>query len=171
MTDDFLGSLGHLALGSRLKRAGTLIQAATQAWMREKGCEMPGAQMLVLAALDDVGRAPLGTIADLLGIAQPGVSRMVANLKTAGLVGSVPDVADGRVWLLELTADGRRVVEEGKRTWWAVVQQSVADLCDDLDGPLIEQLTALEDKLASGDYARSLEDGLARRKSQHDDAA
>lgn len=160
MTHDFLGSLGYLALGSRLKRAGTLLQSATQTWLREAGCDVPGVNMLVLAVLDETGPAPLGTIAELIGTAQPGVSRMVVGLKTAGLVGSVPDPNDGRVWLLELTPKGRRVVEEGKRVWWAIVRDVVSELCADLDGPFSDQLSGLEEKLVAGAYERMLRSKL-----------
>lgn len=170
MSQDYLGSLGYLTLGSRLKRAGTLLQSATQAWLAESGCEVPGVNMLVLAVLDETGPAPLGTLVDHLGIAQPGVSRMVATLKTAGLVGSVADPNDGRVWLLELTPAGRKVVEEGKQVWWSIVRDMAAELCADLQGPFSDQLSGLEEKLATGEYERSLRAELKKRNRGHDAA-
>jgi len=167
MTQDFLSSLGYLALGSRMKRAGTILQSATQAWFREAGCDVPAGHMPLLAGLEEAGRVPLGTLAEMLGIAQPGVSRMVANLEAEGLVTSVAGEDDKRVRLLDLSPKARRIVEDGKRKWWPIVNETVAELCEDLSGPLTDQLAALEDKLAAGDYERLLNAKLEQRT--HDD--
>jgi DNA-binding MarR family transcriptional regulator len=162
MNGDFLGSLGHVALGSRLKRTGTRLQAATQAWLRDTECDVPAAHMPLLAALDSTGPASLGTLADLLGIAQPGVSRMVESLEAAGWIKSTPQSSDKRIRLLELTAAGRELVDDAKKNLWPMVQAAVIELCADLSGPLTDQLDALEAKLSAGAY----EDAL-RSNAQH----
>jgi len=162
MTEDFLESLGHLALGSRLKRAGTLLQSATQAWLRARGCDVPAGQLPLMAALDEAGAASLGTIADMLGIAQPGVSRMADNLEAAGWIRTTPEIGDRRVRMLELTPRGRDLVAAAKRDLWPVIQDAVSELCADLEGPLTRQLAGPEGKLSAGAF----EDALARRSGR-----
>jgi DNA-binding MarR family transcriptional regulator len=170
MSNDFLGSLGHLALGSRLKRAGTLLQAATQAWLRDAGCDVPAAHMPLLAALDSVGSASLGTLVDLLGVAQPGVSRMVDSLEADGWITTLSETADKRVRVLELTGNGRELVAAAKRSLWPVVQAAVVDLCADLSGPLTDQLAGLEAKLSAGAYDDALRSHARHRRRKRDAA-
>jgi len=161
MTDDFLGSLGHLALGSRLKRAGTLLQSATQTWLRANGCDVPAGQLPLMAALDEAGTASLGTLVDRLGIAQPGVSRMAESLEAEGWISTVPERGDRRVRMLTLSPKGRKLVAAAKEGLWPGIEGAVAELCADLQGPLTRQLTGLEAKLAAGAF----EDALIRRSA------
>jgi len=162
MTDDFLGSLGHLALGSRLKRAGTLLQSATQTWLRAHGCNVPAGQLPLMVALDEAGTASLGTLVNRLGLAQPGVTRMADSLENAGWIRTGPVKGDKRVRVLELTPKGRDLVTSAKKDLWPVIQDAVGDLCANLDGPLTHQLIGLESKLSAGAF----EDALARRSGK-----
>ncbi|MEQ8665323.1 MAG: MarR family winged helix-turn-helix transcriptional regulator [Rhodospirillales bacterium] len=170
MTNDVLSTLGHLALGSRLKRAGTILQGATQTWLRDHGCDVPAGHMPLIVMLCNEGRVSIGALVEQLGIAQPGVSRMVANLEAAGLVSSVADAGDKRVRLLELTPSGRTLVDAAKEYWWPVVNDAVAALCADLAGPFSDQLAIFEAKLAAGDYERMLDSERARRGPDGDDS-
>ncbi len=170
MQYDFLTSLGHLALGSHLKRAGTLLQSATHAWVRNAGCDIPASQMPLLAALDSAGPVPLGTLADMLGVAQPGVSRMASSLEAAGWITLETEADDRRVRLLALTPAGRKLVAKAKKHWWPVIEEAAAELCADLSGPLTDQLTRLEEKLSAGAYQAALDAKSQQRKPAHDAA-
>ena len=154
--NDFLGSLGYLALGSRLKRAGTLLQTATQNWLQAAGCDVPAAHMPLLAALDRAGSVSLGTVVDMLGVAQPGVSRMADSLQAAGWITVTTDLADKRVRILALTPAGQTLVAEAKVSLWPVVQAAVGELCTGLTGPFAAQLSDLERKLSAGAFERAL---------------
>ena len=170
MAHDFLGSLGHLALGSRLKRAGTLLQSATQAWLREAGCDVPAGHMPLLAALESMEPASLGTLVESLGIAQPGVSRMAGNLEAAGWITSASEAGDKRVRLFVLTPEGRRLVAQAKEMWWPVIQEAAADLCADLAGAFTDQLAGLEEKLSAGKFEEALGAKSQQRIRKHDPA-
>lgn len=156
MDDDLLGSLGYLALGSRLKRAGALMQAITQRWLAARGCEVSVSHMPFLAALDRLGAAPLGTIVARLGIAQPGVSRMADQLEQHGWIRTVPGESDGRLRTLELTEKGQALVDTAKAELWPIVHGAVSAVCADLSGSLIDQISGLERRLADGAYEASL---------------
>ena len=68
MTYDFLQSMGAIALGSRLKRAGLAMQAASQQWLDAQGCPVPSTHMPLLAALYQRGPLAVGVLAEMLGI-------------------------------------------------------------------------------------------------------
>ena len=157
MSQDFLKSMGHLALGSRLKRIGTLLQSATQASFYDDYCDAPAAQMPLLAALDRLGPLSVGELAQALGVAQPGVSRMAGALGDAGLIEPAPaDESDRRVKRLRLTERGAALVDEAKRALWPKIEGTVAALCADLSGSLLEQLAGLERKLENGEFEREI---------------
>jgi len=44
---------------------------------------------------------------------------------------------------------GQRLVDEAKEAIWPRIEAAVADLCGKLDGPLLDQLAAIEDGLAA----------------------
>lgn len=160
---DILAALGTMAMGTRLKRAGTRLQAETHVWMQQTGCDCPASHMPLLASIHELGRAPLGTIAESMGVAQPGVSRMVRDLEAKGWVTSEPDPNDGRVRLLSLSAAGEDFIRRAHDFWWPIVAQTVGEICDDLGGSFSEQLSGLEEEISNGNYRRALERHAAAR--------
>lgn len=148
MKTDIIRELGLLALGTRLKRLGERLQAATQAVMAESGVAIPAGQFPLLAAVDRLGPLTVGDLAEALGVTQPGITRNVAQLVTLGLLVVKPSPDDQRRRMVSLSAEGRRVVETGRRDVWPRIEAAVAELCAELDGPLLDQLAAIEDRLA-----------------------
>ncbi len=148
MTNDVVRDFGHLALGTRMKRLGERLQSGTQAVMAEAGISIPASQFPLLAALDRLGPLAIGDLADALGVTQPGITRNVAQLVALKLLSAEPSPDDQRRRMVSLSEAGRRVVETGKRDVWPRVEAAVAELCDGLDGPLLDQLSAIEDRLA-----------------------
>ncbi|MBM2710287.1 MarR family transcriptional regulator [Mesorhizobium caraganae] len=152
--EDIIRSLGYLTLGSRLKRIGEQLQADTQRML--DGLEVPvqSSQYPLLAALDRLGPLPVGELAQSLGITQPGVTRSVALLTELGLVEVVQSDGDQRRRMVSLTGNGQRLVSRAKRDVWPRIENAVADLCRGLTGPLLEQLSAIEDGLAAAPLER-----------------
>ena len=155
--EDIIRSLGYLTLGSRLKRIGEQLQADTQRML--DGLEVPvqSSQYPLLAALDRLGPLPVGELAQSLGITQPGVTRSVALLAELGLVEVIQSDGDQRRRMVSLTKNGQRLVDKAKRDVWPRIENAVADLCKGLAGPLLEQLSAIEDGLAAVSLDRRVE--------------
>ncbi|MDN2581987.1 MarR family transcriptional regulator [Aquibium sp. ELW1220] len=145
---DIVRELGLLTLGTRMKRLGERLQSGTQAVMADAGISIPAAQFPLLAALDRLGPLAVGDLADALGVTQPGTTRNVAQLVALDLIEVLPAPDDQRRRMVSLSAKGRRLVETGKRDVWPRVEAAVAELCAGLDGPLLDQLTAVEERLA-----------------------
>jgi DNA-binding MarR family transcriptional regulator len=161
MNDDYLQSLDHLAMGTRLKRAGVALQGETQKWLRANGCDIPSAHLPVITALDRKGPTSIGVLTRMLGIAQPGVSRMVEQLTAGGWVSSRTDPRDRRIREIQLTEKGQAFVDTASLTLWPVIDSAVARLCAGLVGPFMSQLSVLEDRLASGKLEGNFRDAQA----------
>lgn len=144
MAEDILGALGHLALGSRFKRVGERLQAETQVLLADAGIDFPAAQFPVLAAIDRLGPLTIGELAAALGVAQPGVTRMIGKIEGGGLVRSKAGADDRRIKIVALTPAGRRLVDRAKRAAWPQIEAAVADVCGGLSGPLLTQISGLE---------------------------
>lgn len=149
MVTDIVRELGHLALGSRLKRLGERLQAQTQVVLAEADVSVPASHFPVLAALDRLGPLSVGELAQAVGISQPGVSRMLENLRADGLVTSQRSKGDRRLRPIVLTKGGQQLIARAKQLTWPRIEAAVAEACAGAAGPLLAQLSALEEALAA----------------------
>lgn len=156
MRDDVLGAMGHVALGSRLKRAGVQMQATAQKWLDDQGCEIASTQMPVILALYREETASTGQLARMLGIAQPGVSRMVDQMESAGWLVSAPGRADRRVREIRLSDAGLAFAQRAEQDYWPCIGAAVAEICEALQGDFLTQLGGLEAQLSSGAFERAI---------------
>jgi DNA-binding MarR family transcriptional regulator len=148
MIEDVVKELGHLTLGTRLKRLGERLQAQTQVLLEHDGVTLPASHFPVLAALDRLGPLSVGELTEAVGISQPGVTRLLDKLETEGLVRSTQSAGDRRVRTIALTKSGSRLISRSKRTAWPLLEAAVADACAGPAQPLLAILTALEGALA-----------------------
>jgi len=146
--EDIVKALGHLTLGTRLKRLGERLQAQTQVVLESAGIDVPAAHFPVLAALGRLGPLNVGELTEAVGMSQPGVTRLLDKLAADGLVQSSQSAADRRVRTIELTKSGRQLMWKAERSVWPIVEAAVADACAGQARTLLPVLTALEDALA-----------------------
>lgn len=149
MITDIVRELGYLTLGSRLKRLGERLQAQTQVVLTEADIGVPASHFPLLAALDRLGPLSVGELAQAVGISQPGVSRMLENLQSDGFVTSQRPKADRRLRPIVLTKGGQQVVARAQQLTWPRIEAAVAEACAGASGPLLAQLSALEEALAA----------------------
>ncbi|MDO3435453.1 MarR family transcriptional regulator [Rhizobium sp. CBN3] len=154
MVEDVVRTLGFLCLGSRLRRIGERLQADTQQIIDEAGLGIQAGQYPFLAAIDRAGPLTIGELAQSVGIKQPGATRTIGQLLELGFVDMQPAPDDQRRRLVSLTDKGQELVDYSKTTIWPRVAAAVADLCGDLDGPILAQLAAIEDGLAAAPLDR-----------------
>jgi DNA-binding MarR family transcriptional regulator len=84
----------------------------------------------VLATLGD-GPETIGRLAELEGVAQPTLTRMVERLETEGLVRRERSQRDGRVVLVQLTPSGKSALTALRRRYLAALRQRLETLPDD----------------------------------------
>ncbi|MBY3378539.1 MULTISPECIES: MarR family winged helix-turn-helix transcriptional regulator [Rhizobium] len=154
MVEDVVRTLGFLCMGSRLRRIGERLQADTQQVIDEAGLSIQAGQYPFLAAIDRSGPLTIGELAQAVGITQPGATRTIGQLLEFGYVDMQPAPDDQRRRLVSLTDKGQDLVDYSKKVIWPRIAAAVADLCGDLDGPILEQLAAIEDGLAAMPLAR-----------------
>jgi len=154
MVQDIVKELGHLSLGTRLRRIGELLQAQTQTVLAERGFELPAAYFPLLAALDRLGALSVGELSQAVGVRQPVVTRSLRGLEDDGLVESETAAEDRRVRRIALSREGRDLVQRAKREAWPAIEAAVAQACGGLTGPLLAQLAGLEDALAERSLAQ-----------------
>jgi DNA-binding MarR family transcriptional regulator len=159
LMEDVVRSLGFLCLGSRLKRIGEQLQADAQRLLDGLDVPVQSSQYPLLAALDRLGPLAVGELAQCLGITQPGVTRSVSDLADLGLVRTAQSSGDQRRRIVSLTKRGQRLVDTARQDVWPRIEHAVADLCEDLRGPLLDQLAAIEDGLAAVPLDRRVERG------------
>ena len=154
MVEDVVRSFGFLTLGTRMKRIDERLQADTQRIMDELGAPLQASQYPFLAAIDRLGPLAVGELAEATGITQPGATRTVRQLVELGILKTEQAADDQRQRIVSLSGEGKRLVATAKREVWPRISEAVADLCGDLDGPLLQQLAAIEDGLAAAPLNR-----------------
>ena len=154
LVEDVVKSLGYLCLGSRFRRIGERLQADTQQVIEELGVSIQAAQYPFLGAIDRLGPLTIGELAQAVGITQPGATRTASQLMELGLLDMQPSAEDQRRRVVSLTPKGQELVDYSRQQVWPHIAAAVADLCRDLNGPLLEQLAAIEDGLAEAPLTR-----------------
>ena len=147
MVDDVVEQLGHLALGTRLKRIGERLQSETTRFIEASGLPVPASAFPLLAALDRPGGLTVGELADAVGVSQPAVTRSVTRMSQQGLVTVASESADRRRRSVRLTEAGDEVVARARAAVWPHIEAAVVEVCDGLDGPLLAQLAEVEARL------------------------
>ena len=148
MIEDVVKALGHLSLGTRLKRIGETLQAQTQAVLETHGIEQPAAHLPLLAALHRLGPLSVGELTRAVGVSQPVITRSLRALEDDGLVQSATSAEDRRVRRVALSRKGRGLVERAQREAWPAIEAAVAQACANRKSDLLAQLAALEIALA-----------------------
>lgn len=144
---DTIKELGHLALGTRLKRLGDRLQMQTQVILDEVGLPVPVSHLPPLASLKRHGAMTVGDLARALGVRQPGVTRMASALEEAGLIRSGPSEDDRRARVLEITPAGRNWMAKLEKATFPGIEAAVREACGGVAGSLLENLAALEEAL------------------------
>ena len=148
MSEDVVSELGHLFLGSRLKRLAERMQGDVVRVAERAGLEIQPSQYPLLATLDRYGPRTIGELSEAMELSQPTITRAVARLVEMGLVEVSRLHRDQRHKTISLTMAGRAAVTRSKLLVWPQVQAAVRAITDDLQGPLLEQIAALEQRLA-----------------------
>jgi DNA-binding MarR family transcriptional regulator/N-acetylglutamate synthase-like GNAT family acetyltransferase len=159
---DVLADFGPVFLSSRLKRLAERMQGDAATVLRTAGLPIQPGQFPLLAALDRYGPLTIGEAVDALGVSQPAVTRTVNALVVLDLVAITRAHKDQRHKTITLTAAGAALTERARSAIWPHVGAAAAKLCEGLSGPLLDQIDALERRLAEQPLDRRVADVMAR---------
>jgi DNA-binding MarR family transcriptional regulator len=98
-----------------------------------------------LKLLQEIGDLSLGTLSKEIRAHNSTVTGIVDRMEAAGLVERARNDDDRRVWIIRLTAQGRKVAEKARVSPWDMLRHALAEL------PVADQekLTALLRKVAA----------------------
>jgi DNA-binding MarR family transcriptional regulator len=105
-------------------------------------------QLAALASLDRHGPMTPGELAAHEKVQPPSMTRVLGVLGERGLIDRAPHPTDGRQALVEISAEGRRLVAADRRRRDAWLSQQMHDLSD-AELALLRELAPLLDRLAS----------------------
>jgi DNA-binding MarR family transcriptional regulator len=100
---------------STLRKASRQISRFYDSHLEPAGVRIT--QFLTLAALNEVGSAPVNALAERLDIERTAMGKMVGFLEGDGFVAIKPSTTDGRSRLVELTKEGRRLHDKAAPLW------------------------------------------------------
>jgi DNA-binding MarR family transcriptional regulator len=157
MDSDAVARLGHLALGTRLKRLGEQLQAGVAEVVATSGILIQPAQMPLLVAIYEGGGAlTVAQLVEAIGTSQPAVSRNLGTLERAGFVTFHQDSTDGRVRRAALSKKGLTLLDRLRTDLFPPVAAAAEQLCDGLD--LLAALTTIEQRLRDRPFSRRVEE-------------
>ncbi len=163
MAGDVLKERGHLFLGSRLKRLAERMQADVAVVAERAGLSIQPSQYALLATLDRHGPLTIGELTQAMEVSQPTVTRSVSRLVEVGLIEVRKVRRDQRHKTISLSATGEEALERSRRLVWPQIEAAAMEICEGLEGPLLDQLTAIETRLAEQPlHQRGLRGAYAR---------
>jgi DNA-binding MarR family transcriptional regulator/N-acetylglutamate synthase-like GNAT family acetyltransferase len=145
---DILRERGPLFLGSRLKRLAERMQAEVSHVAEKAGLAIHPSQYALLATLDRYGPQTIGELTLAMELSQPAITRMAAKLAEMGLVTIDRRHEDQRHKTVSLTDKGMIDLERSKVYVWPQVESAVTEMLRGLNGPLLDQVAAIERMLA-----------------------
>jgi DNA-binding MarR family transcriptional regulator/N-acetylglutamate synthase-like GNAT family acetyltransferase len=145
---DIIRDRGPLFLGSRLKRLAERMQADVSRVAEKAGLAIQPSQYSLLATLDRYGPQTIGQLTLAMELSQPAITRMAAKLAEMGLVTVDRRHKDQRHKTVSLTEQGKADLERSKLYVWPQVESAVTEMLRGLNGPLLDQVAAIERMLA-----------------------
>jgi DNA-binding MarR family transcriptional regulator len=138
----------HAAIGRQVGRFIRLSERlfATLKWREARGLERPAYILLNRIAVD--GPFRLSALAVEVALDLSTVSRQVAALESAGLVGRYQDPSDKRASLVEVTDLGREVFAENRDRWLAIWEELLSDWTPEQRREFAALFTRLNESIA-----------------------
>ena len=147
MVGDVVKERAELFLGSRLRRLAERMQSDVAKIVEQVGLPIQPSQYPLLATLDRYGPQTIGELTQAMGLSQPTVTRAASKLVGVGLVEVSRLRTDQRHKTISLTAAGAEAMARSKRVVWPRVEAAVVEITRDLQGSLLDQISALEARL------------------------
>jgi DNA-binding MarR family transcriptional regulator len=105
----------------------------------------------ILCQLADEGPQRLGTLATTFGLDPSTITRQVRALEDAGLASRTTDSSDRRASILDLTPEGREVLESTRSRRRGKLREAMSDWSEDERvqfGRLLEQFNAAVERMS-----------------------
>ncbi|MFH1373036.1 MAG: MarR family transcriptional regulator [bacterium] len=162
---DLIQQLGTLALASRLKRLGELLQRDVSQVYQDQKLDFHARWFPVAYLLSQFSDLPVTTVADKLGLTHPAVNQIAGQMSRRGLLTSRTDPDDERRRLLSLTSKGKKMVEK-LRPLWIAVETCTSQVIEASGCNLLAGITAIEHELDRQSMYDRIRDNLGLDRGQ-----
>ena len=138
-------SLGHLVLGSRLRRLSEAFLAEINRAYQAAGIDFDASWFPVFYLLSKNDALSIKELSEQIEVSHPAASQLITNLKKRNLVTSDTCSDDGRRQLVALTDSGRDLLTQIIPVWDAI-SEAMTELVegDETAMQLLPAVTALE---------------------------
>lgn len=159
--DDYIRSLGLIALGSRLRRLSDVLMQSSATLYAQADVGFEPRWFPLFRLLDAKGPLTVSDAAAHLRVTHAAVSTQSRQLRERGLVNTGKDPADERRTLLRLTEEGE-VMCQHLRPFWGDMISALETLMGE-GADLISAMTATESALERRDLVARVRDATAHR--------
>ena len=153
--------LGHLVLGSRLRRMSETFLAEINRIYQNEGIDFDASWFPVFYLLSKNNSLSIKELSKQTEVSHPAASQLITNLKNRNLVETTVSVDDGRKQLVQFTDKGRALLNQILPVWDAI-SSSMAELAasDPKIAELLPAISALENKFRAYNLAGKVGDKL-----------
>jgi len=114
-------SLGYLVLGSRLRRLSENFLGEINRAYRNEGIDFDASWFPVFYLLSKNNALSIKELSEQTEVSHPAASQLIANLKNRKLVTSAASADDARRQAVQLTGNGRELLQKILPVWDAVI--------------------------------------------------
>ena len=153
--------LGHLVLGSRLRRMSETFLAEINRIYQNEGIDFDASWFPVFYLLSKNDSLSIKELSEQTEVSHPAASQLITNLKNRNLVETTVSVDDGRKQLVQFTDKGRALLKQILPVWDAITS-SMAELAtsDPKITGLLPAISALENTFRTYNLAGKVSDKL-----------
>jgi DNA-binding MarR family transcriptional regulator len=153
--------LGHLVLGSRLRRMSETFLAEINRIYQNEGIDFDASWFPVFYLLSKNDSLSIKELSEQTEVSHPAASQLITNLKNRNLVETTVSVDDGRKQLVQFTDKGRALLKQILPVWDAI-SSSMAELAasDPKITELLPAISALENTFRAYNLAGKVGDKL-----------
>ena len=163
---DFYHQTGKMALGTRLRRLSeTLMEDAAQIYDLYD-VQLDPKWFPVFYVLSHQPEASITGIAQMIGHSHPSVSQIVKELKHKGLVVTDKSAQDGRVNVVKLSDQGRRLLPRLEQQYQDVTQ-AVDELLSETQHDLWKAIAEVEFLLSERNFFNRVQSVRKQRERQN----
>jgi homoprotocatechuate degradation regulator HpaR len=141
------------SLAGSLLAAREAVMAPIRPILRDAG--VTEQQWRVLRVLDDIGAVDPTRLADAALLYAPSVTRILKELVERGLISRMADPQDGRRSIVELSPQGRGLIEQTSRQTGALLEAYHTSFGQDRMTALLHELAALKTAIQGRDPSES----------------
>ena len=154
-------NLGHLVLGSRLRRMSETFLAEINRIYQNEGIDFDASWFPVFYLLSKNDSLSIKELSEQTEVSHPAASQLITNLKNRNLVETTVSVDDGRKQLVQFTDKGRVLLKQILPVWDAI-SSSMAELAanDSKIAELLPAISALENTFRAYNLSGKVGDKL-----------